>query len=476
MKIVDFLNSYLWGYVLVYLLLATGVYFTIRLKFIQIRHFKHMFELLKISRHNKSSGGISSFQALCTTLASRVGTGNIAGVAIAISIGGPGAVFWMWIIAVIGMATSFAENTLAQLYKVPDNKSGFHGGPAYYMRTGVGSGLMSALFSIFLIFAFGFAFNGVQSNSISIAMNVAFHVPQYVSGLIIAILTAIIIFGGLKKIAAASELLVPIMAALYLIITFIVLAIHVSDIPSMLKLVVFSAFGIKQTGGAILGYTVAQAMMQGIKRGLFSNESGMGSAPNASASAISHPTHPALQGYIQMFGPFIATIIICTCTALVILLADQSLLSAHLNGVELTQQALSFHIGPVGKHLIAIVLFFFAFTTIIGNYAYTETNMFFLKGGNPWKLNVLRIAVVLMVFFSAITEMPVIWSIADLSMALLTLTNLAAILYLSKQVIIIADDYNKKLKAGKEINFNINDHQELKNKISTGLWQGQDHG
>ena len=474
-KTVDFLNTYLWGYVLIYLLLAAGVYFTIRLGFTQISHFGHMLKLLMGSRKNKGKG-ISSFQALCTTLASRVGTGNIAGVAIAIYIGGPGAVFWMWLIATIGMATAFAETVLAQLYKVSDKIGGFRGGPAYYMRSGLNSNLMSILFSVFLIFTFGFAFNGVQSNSISIAMNVGFDIPKYLTGIIIAVLTAIIICGGLRQVAKVSEFLVPIMALAYLAITTIVLILNITEIPSMFKLIIYSAFGIKQAAGAVAGYTVSSAMMHGIKRGLFSNEAGMGSAPNAAASAVSHPTHPALQGYVQMLGPFIDTIVICTCTALIILLSGQSVAGSNLNGVELTQQALAFHIGPIGKQLIAIVLLFFSFTTIIGNYAYAETNMIFLKGGNFWKLSLFRLAVIIMVFFGAISEMPVVWSIADLSMGLMALINLIAILYLSKTVFIISRDYNQKLKAGKEAIFNINDHKELKNKITTGLWQGQDHG
>ncbi len=475
MKIIDFLNTYLWGYVLIYLLLAAGIYYTIFLGFAQFRQFPHMWKLLIGSRKNNGKG-ISSFQALCTTLASRVGTGNIAGVAIAIYIGGPGAVFWMWLIALIGMATAFAETTLAQLYKVPDKNGGFHGGPAYYMKAGMNSHLMSVVFSIFLIFTFGFAFNGVQSNSISIAMNVAFNIPAYITGAIIAILTTTIICGGLRKVAKVSEFLVPIMALAYLAITIIVLALNITEIPSMFKLIIYSAFGIKQAGGAIAGYSISQAMMQGVKRGLFSNEAGMGSAPNAAASAVSHPSHPASQGYIQMLGPFLDTIIICTCTALIILLSGQAIAGSNLNGVELTQQALSFHIGAIGKQVIAIILLFFAFTTIIGNYAYAETNMIFLKSGNPWKLNLFRLAVVIMVFFGAITEMPIVWSIADLSMGLMAITNLIAILYLSKTVFIIARDYNQKLKTGKKGVFNINDYPKLKNKITSGLWQGQDHG
>jgi AGCS family alanine or glycine:cation symporter len=474
-KIVDFLNTYLWGYVLIYLLLGAGIYFTIRLRFAQISHFSHMLKLLMGSRNNKGKG-ISSFQALCTTLASRVGTGNIAGVAIAIYIGGPGAIFWMWLIATIGMATAFGETVLAQLYKVSDKNGGFRGGPAYYMRSGMNSNLMSIIFSVFLIFTFGFAFNGVQSNSISIAMNVAFDVPKYLTGIIIAFLTATIICGGLRNVAKVSEFLVPIMALIYLIITVIVLILNIAEIPAMFKLIIYSAFGIKQASGAVVGYTISNAMMQGIKRGLFSNEAGMGSAPNAAASAVSHPTHPALQGYVQMLGPFIDTIVICTCTAMIILLSGQSIAGSNLSGVELTQQALSFHIGPIGKQLIAIVLLFFSFTTIIGNYAYAETNMMFLKGGGFWKLNIFRLAVVIMVFFGAITEMPVVWSIADLSMGLMALTNLIAILYLSKTVFIIARDYNQKLKSGKECLFNINDYPQLKNKITSGLWQGKDHG
>jgi AGCS family alanine or glycine:cation symporter len=476
MKIlIDSLNGYLYGYILIYLLLFTGVYFTIRLGFSQFRHFLHMWSMLGKSRQfsgNKGdeAKGISAFQALCTTLASRVGTGTVAGVAIAIYLGGPGAVFWMWLIALLGMATAFAESTLAQLYKVVDKYGNFRGGPAYYMQTGMKSPFMGLLFSIFLIFTFGFAFNAVQSNSIGIAMQVAFNVPAHISGIILFILTAAVIFGGSRQVAKVSEWVVPIMAISYLIVAITAVLLHIKEVPAVFKLIIDSAFGIKQVGGATFGYAVNQAMMQGIRRGLFSNEAGMGSAPNAAASASS--LHPAEQGYMQMLGPFIATIVICTCTAIIILLSDQLVPGSNVSGVELTQKSLSAHIGPIGTPFIAIIILFFCFTTIIGNYAYAETNMMFLNFGGRWKLIIFRLVVLAVVFIGTISAMPLVWSVADLAMGLMAITNLVAILYLSKIAITVAADYNKQLKAKVIPVFNINKYPEIKKGLDTKIWEG----
>ncbi|MGL5605396.1 MAG: alanine/glycine:cation symporter family protein, partial [Plesiomonas sp.] len=280
--LISFINDLLWGSVLIYFLLGAGIYFTLRLGFLQVRHFGHMFSILRRSRRSDSSG-ISSFQALCTSLAARVGTGNLAGVAVALTLGGPGAIFWMWLVAFIGMATAFVESTLAQLYKTKDEQGNYRGGPAYYMEKGLGMRRMGMLFSVFLIIAFGLVFNAVQSNSIAQAMHVAFGIPQIAVGAGLVVLTAIIIFGGIRTIARVAELVVPVMALVYLLLALYVVGINIEKLPDVIMLIIRSAFGWEEAAAGALAYTISQAMINGVKRGLFSNEAGMGSAPNAAA-------------------------------------------------------------------------------------------------------------------------------------------------------------------------------------------------
>ncbi|MGL4959289.1 MAG: alanine/glycine:cation symporter family protein, partial [Plesiomonas sp.] len=282
--LISFINDLLWGSVLIYFLLGAGIYFTLRLGFLQVRHFGHMFSILRRSRRSDSSG-ISSFQALCTSLAARVGTGNLAGVAVALTLGGPGAIFWMWLVAFIGMATAFVESTLAQLYKTKDEQGNYRGGPAYYMEKGLGMRRMGMLFSVFLIIAFGLVFNAVQSNSIAQAMHVAFGIPQIAVGAGLVVLTAIIIFGGIRTIARVAELVVPVMALVYLLLALYVVGINIEKLPDVIMLIIRSAFGWEEAAAGALAYTISQAMINGVKRGLFSNEAGMGSAPNAAAAA-----------------------------------------------------------------------------------------------------------------------------------------------------------------------------------------------
>ncbi len=465
---INALSDLLWGQ-LVYVLLAVGIYFTLRLRPIQFRHFGHMFSVMKGSTKSDAAG-ISSFQALCTGLAARVGTGNLAGVAVAIYLGGPGAIFWMWLIAMIGMASAFVESTLAQLYKVKDDQGNYRGGPAYYMEKGLGQRWMGVLFSIFLIASFGLAFNGVQANSISDAMNTAFEIPKWMTGVTLAIISGIVIFGGLRSIARFSELVVPFMAIVYLLIAFVVVGMNFDKIPDVFSLIFRSAFGTEQIGAGAMGYTIAQAMMNGIKRGLFSNEAGMGSAPNTAATASPYPPHPASQGYVQMMGVFIDTLVICTCTAAIVLLSNQYVPGSGLTGIKLTQAALTEHIGNAGMYFIAFAVFFFAFTSIVANYAYAENNLVFLEHNHPARLAIFRLCVLGMVMFGAVADLPLVWTLADVSMAFMIITNLVAILLLSNSAIKLAKDYNKQRKEGKLPTFNANEYPELKAKIEPGIW------
>lgn len=434
-------NDFLWGYILIILLIGTGLLFSFKTKFVQFRYIKEMFRLLGdgIGKSNKEKGGVSSFQAFCISTASRVGTGNIAGVAIAVAVGGPGAVFWMWIIALIGSASSFVESTLAQIYKVKD-KDSFRGGPAYYMEKGLGKRWLGIIFSILITICFGFVFNAVQANTVSIAFSNAFGLSRGAIGIILAIVTALVIFGGIHRVAKVSEIIVPVLAVLYILIALIVVVLNLTEIPSVLKLIFESAFGIKQLTAGGLG----AAVMQGIKRGLFSNEAGMGSAPNAAATA--DVSHPVKQGLIQTLGVFTDTLLICSCTAFIILVSGQYA-DSTLTGIELTQQALVSEIGPFGAYFIAICILLFAFSSIVGNFYYGQTNIEFMNS-KKWLLNSYRVLVIGMVLFGSLAKVDLVWNLADLFMGLMAILNIITILFLGKYAFLALKDYTDQKKAG----------------------------
>lgn len=468
--IINSISALLWGQVLVYLLIAAGVFFTIRLGFIQFVQFPHMFKVMFGSR--KCGGDeISSFQAFCTSLAARVGTGNMAGVAVALYLGGPGAIFWMWLIALIGMATSFAESTLAQAYKTKDADGNFRGGPAYYMERGLDKRWMGVLFSLCLILAFGLVFNAVQSNSIAAAFEVAFDVPKYIVGIALVIGSGIIIFGGLKTISRFAEMVVPFMALAYLLVAIYVCAINFTALPDVIVLIIKSAFGLEQAGAGAIGYGVTQAMIQGIKRGLFSNEAGMGSAANAAATATPYPPHPASQGYVQMLGVFIDTIVICTATASLILLSNQLVPESGVLGIELTQAALQEHVGDWGTYFIAIAILFFAFTSIVANYSYAETNLMFLEHNSTKGMFIFRLLVLGMVMFGAIGELGIIWTLADISMGLMAIVNVVALFMLSGVVVWLSKDYNAQNKQGVLPTFDKDKHPKLAKEVDPNAWK-----
>ena len=468
--IINSISALLWGQVLVYLLIAAGLFFTIRLGFIQFVQFPHMFKVMFGSR--KCGGDeISSFQAFCTSLAARVGTGNMAGVAVALYLGGPGAIFWMWLIALIGMATSFAESTLAQAYKTKDADGNFRGGPAYYMERGLGKRWMGVLFSLCLILAFGLVFNAVQSNSIAAAFEVAFDVPKYIVGIALVIGSGIIIFGGLKTISRFAEMVVPFMALAYLLVAIYVCAINFTALPDVIVLIIKSAFGLEQAGAGAIGYGVTQAMIQGIKRGLFSNEAGMGSAANAAATATPYPPHPASQGYVQMLGVFIDTIVICTATASLILLSNQLVPESAVLGIELTQAALQEHVGDWGTYFIAIAILFFAFTSIVANYSYAETNLMFLEHNSTKGMFIFRLLVLGMVMFGAIGELGIIWTLADISMGLMAIVNVVALFMLSGVVVWLSKDYNAQNKQGVLPTFDKDKHPKLAKEVDPNAWK-----
>ncbi|MCM3443483.1 alanine/glycine:cation symporter family protein [Metabacillus halosaccharovorans] len=451
-------NTLLWSYVLIIMLVGLGLYFTFRTKFVQFRLFGEMVRLLgEGARADKK--GVSSFQAFCISTASRVGTGNLAGVAIAITTGGPGAVFWMWLIALIGSASAFVESTLAQIYKVKDGDT-FRGGPAYYMEKALNARWLGVTFAVLITLTFGLAFNSVQANTITSAFHSSFGINKVVIAIILSVITAIIIFGGIKSIAKVSEVIVPIMAGAYILIALFIMIVHITEIPSVFVLIFESAFGFQEAAGGALG----AAMMNGIKRGLFSNEAGMGSAPNAAATA--DVSHPVKQGLIQSLGVFFDTLIICSSTAFIILLSGLYT-SPESDGIVLTQQALETSMGSWAGIFLAIIVLMFAFSSIVGNYYYGESNIEFINKNKVF-LNIYRIAVVVMVAFGSLASLSFVWSLADLFMGLMAVINLIAITLLGKIAFSALSDYTKQRKTGKNPTFTADSIKGLKNVEAWG--------
>lgn len=445
-------NDFIWTYILIGALLLIGVYFTIRTRFVQIRLFGEMFRLIVEKKDNDD--GVSPFQAFTISAASRVGTGNITGVALAIGIGGPGAVFWMWIIAIIGMATAFIESTLAQVYKIED-KGMFRGGPAYYIERALGYRKLGIIFAILLTLCFGFIFNAVQSNTISQSFMDVFNIPDWVVGIILVLIASVVIFGGVTRIVKVTQLIVPIMAVFYLIVALYVVIMNFSEIPAVFKLIIDSAFGIRE----VVGGGIGAALLQGIRRGLFSNEAGMGSVPNAAATA--NVSHPAKQGLVQSLGVFFDTIIICSATAFIIILAGLYT-TGEQNGIILTQESLALHVGPWATYFIAFAILFFAFSSIIGNYYYGETNIEFIKAHNSW-LIAYRVLVLVMIMFGSLATVEIVWSMADLFMGLMAIINLFAIALLGKVAFKVLEDFSKQRKMGLNPIFKASSIPGLKN-------------
>ena len=461
--IIDVTNDLLWTYIMIAALIACALYFTVRSGFVQFRMIGEMIRQLANSneRHHEQGKHISPFQAFAVSLASRVGTGNLAGVATAIAVGGPGAVFWMWVIALIGSANAFIESTLAQLYKRRTEDS-FIGGPAYYILHGLKCRWMAVLFSVLTILTFGFAFNTVQSNTLCEAVENAFGVSHVYIGIAITVMTLIIIFGGIQRIAKVSSVIVPIMALGYILLALTIVVLNISQLPAVLELIFKNAFGVEQ----VVGGGVGAALMQGIKRGLFSNEAGMGSAPNVAATAST--SHPVKQGLIQSLGVFTDTLIICSCTAFIILMSGIEL-GGEMDGIRLTQEALTVQIGSAGRIFVAIAIFFFAFSSIIGNYYYGEANIKFVSSSKK-VLNIYRTLVCVMVMGGAIMSLQTVWSLADLTMGLMTLCNIAAIVLLGGQVFTLLKDYRKQKSEGKDPVFRKSEIKEFASNDAIESW------
>ncbi|AYF11480.1 alanine/glycine:cation symporter family protein [Bacillus subtilis] len=448
-SLINIPSDFIWKY-LFYILIGLGLFFTIRFGFIQFRYFIEMFRI--VGEKPEGNKGVSSMQAFFISAASRVGTGNLTGVALAIATGGPGAVFWMWVVAAVGMASSFVESTLAQLYKVRDGED-FRGGPAYYIQKGLGARWLGIVFAILITVSFGLIFNAVQTNTIAGALDGAFHVNKIVVAIVLAVLTAFIIFGGLKRVVAVSQLIVPVMAGIYILIALFVVIMNITAFPGVIATIVKNALGFEQVvGGGIGGIIVI-----GAQRGLFSNEAGMGSAPNAAATA--HVSHPAKQGFIQTLGVFFDTFIICTSTAFIILLYS---VTPKGDGIQVTQAALNHHIGGWAPTFIAVAMFLFAFSSVVGNYYYGETNIEFIKTSKTW-LNIYRIAVIAMVVYGSLSGFQIVWDMADLFMGIMALINLIVITLLSNVAYKVYKDYAKQRKQGLDPVFKAKNIPGLKN-------------
>ena len=442
-------SGYLYTYILLILLVFVGVYFTIRTKGVQIRYIKDMFTQLTEKKHVQGERSISSFQALMVSTASRVGTGNIAGVATAIATGGPGAVFWMGLMAIIGAASAFVESTLAQIWKVRGKDGEFRGGPAYYIEKALGARWLGIVFAILLILCFAFGFNGPQAFNATSALE--YYIPDYATngaavacGIVLAVMTAFVIFGGAKRISIITSIIVPIMALGYIAIALWTTIVNIGELPAVFSLVFASAFDFQSIFGGFAGSVV----MLGIKRGLYSNEAGMGSAPNAAATAS--VSHPCKQGLVQSLSVYIDTLLICTCSAMMVLVfyVQDPEAAASLNGMPLVQMAVNNSVGEIGIHFITFAIFAFAFSSLIGNYFYAESNLRFIKGNSKVLLTVFRLVCLGVVFYGAVNSFDLAWNLADIFMGFMALVNLIAILLLGKWALAALDDYTRQRKQG----------------------------
>ena len=471
------INGAIW-FIVPFFLVGAGLYFGLRTLFVQIRLLPDMFRAVAETPKGKDRdgrdldaeyGGISAFKAFTISAASRVGTGNIAGVALAISIGGPGAVFWMWMIALLGGATSFIESTLAQLWKTKDAEGNYHGGPAYYMTRGLGWKPVAVIFSLFLAFTYGFVYNAIQTNSIveavSGSLNNDSNTVKGVVALVIAGLTALIIFGGVTRIATATQYIVPFMAGAYILIGIIVIALNLNEVPGMITTIVGSALGLKEVAGATVGF----AFQYGMQRGLFSNEAGMGSAPNAAATAT--VSHPVKQGLVQTLGVYFDTLLVCTITAFIVLLGPPVVYGKDdIQGAALTQSALADSVGAWGAHAITFILFFLAFSSVIGNYYLAQANVEYLTKSKA-AMTIFRIAVIGFVVFGAFGSLPLVWALGDTMAGSLAIINIIAIVPLGGVALKLLRNFNDQRRKGIDPVFHRDMLPELKN---VEYWDGSD--
>ena len=435
------LNDFLSGKLLIVLIVGLGGYFTLRSRFVQFRHFGHMFSVFKESIRGQA-GQLSSFQALMVSRAGRVGAGSIAGVGIAVTLGGPGAVFWMWVTALVGMSSSFFECTLAQVYKRADGDGLYRGGPSYYIEHGLKLRWMAVTFAVLLLVTYGFAFNGLQSFTVTHSLENAFGLPVQYTGIGLAVLLGLVFIGGIKRIAAVSDLLVPVKTLAYIGVTLYVIATQIELVPGMLVTIVKSAFGLEPAFAGLLG----SAIVMGVKRGVFANEAGLGSAPNV--AAVAAVKHPAAQGVVQAFSVFLDTFVICTCTALLILLSGFYTPGFEGDGIVLTQNSLAAVVGDWGRIFVSVALSLFVFTCILYNYYLGENALQFLAGRSRVALLTYRGLVLALICWGSMQNLVTVFAFSDITMTCLAFVNLLALALLIKVGLRVMRDYDEQRKAG----------------------------
>ncbi|KFX70968.1 sodium:alanine symporter [Pseudomonas taeanensis MS-3] len=438
----DLLNDLLWSKLLIVMLIGLGLYFTVRSRFVQFRYFGSMFRIFS-EAFQRQPGQLSSFQALMLSVAGRVGAGNIAGVSVAIMLGGPGAIFWMWVVALVGMATSYFECSLAQLYKRREADGTYRGGPAFYIQHGLGQRWLGIVVSLLLLVTFGFGFNAVQSFTVASSLHDTFGLPTHISGIALVVVIGLIIFGGIKRIAKIADILVPSMAFAYIAMALFVIGGNIDQVPEVLALIVKSAFGLEPAFAGGIG----AAIIMGVKRGLFSNEAGLGSAPNV--AAVAQVKHPVAQGIVQSLSVFIDTIILCSCTALIILLSGVYQPGTEMAGVVLTQTAMAAVVGEWGRVFVSIALLLFVFTTLIYNYYLGENALGFFTS-KRWPVQTYRVLVVGLVLWGSVQDLGTVFAFADVTMGLLAVANLVALALLFKVGLRLMKDYDSQVKAGVE--------------------------
>jgi len=458
-SIINYVNDLVWSNALIVLCMGAGIYFSVLTRFVQVRYFKHMIQLLFNGK--SSDKGVSSFQAFAIAISGRIGTGNIAGVATAIAMGGPGAIFWMWLIAFLGSASAFIEATLGQIYKQVNNGQ-YRGGPAFYIEKGLGMRWYAIVFSVATIISTAFFLPGVQSNSIALSMQNAFNVPVAYTGFVIVALLALIIFGGVKRIGKVAEIVVPFMAGAYILVAIIIIAINIEEVPAMVSLIFRSAFDLEPLFGGVFGLAIAW----GVKRGIYSNEAGQGTAPHAAAAA--EVTHPVSQGLVQAFSVYVDTLFVCSATAFMILFTGQynvinpeggflveNIPGAQI-GAEYTQYAVNSQFPNMGAGFVAFSLLFFAFTTIMAYYYIAETNLSYLdKKGSKWGLWALRLLLLFASFYGTIKTAEAAWTLGDIGVGIMAWLNVVAIILLRKPALKALKDYQTQRKQGsKEPVFN----------------------
>lgn len=466
-ELISTTNNWITTHILIVMLIGAGIYFTIRTGFVQIRLFGQMVKQVFDSR-DVDGDGISSFQAFAIGIASRVGTGNIAGVAIAVTLGGPGAVFWMWLVAFLGMATAFIEATLAQLFKIRWHDGTFRGGPAFYIQRGLGSRTWGVVFALFLICSFGISFEMVQANTIAATLETQFKMSPWATAAILLVLCGPIVYGGLKAVAKASEIVAPLMAIVYIGLAAAVVLMNLDKVGPTFSLIVENAFGLRETLGGLAG-SMSAAMMNGVRRGLFSNEAGEGSAPNAASTA--HVTHPAKQGLIQSAGVFVDTILVCSATAFILFNADPEALKPYWTssdpaGADMTITALESALGSWAGPVMVVLICVFAGSSVIGNFAYAEVNMDFLTKGKAWGDKLLKAIVIVSIVLGSVAELKLVWNFADLTMTGMALINIVSIVMLGKWAFGALQDYLRN----RERPFVATGNPSMPGELPTDIW------